>query len=119
MKYIPFYLFTFLLFALSGCVDEYEADIAAEDSNLLVVEGTICSAELNKFYLSRTQDIKATHAPRIVTGASVSVHGSDGSEYKAQATDDYYACWIDQLEILKLMARSMNPNLSCLSGQRR
>ena len=98
MKYIPFYLFTFLLFALSGCVDEYEADIAAEDSNLLVVEGTICSAELNKFYLSRTQDIKATHAPRMVTGASVSVHGSDGSEYKAQATDDYYACWIDQLE---------------------
>ena len=97
MKYIPFYLFTFLLLTLSGCIDEYDADISAEDTNLLVVEGTICSAELNKFYLSRTQDMKAYHAPRMVTGASVSVHGSDGSEYKAQATDDYYACWIDQL----------------------
>ena len=86
------------LLLFTSCIDEYEADISAEDSNLLVVEGTICSAELNKFYLSRTQDIKATHAPRMVTGASVSVHGSDGSEYKAQATDDYYACWIDQLE---------------------
>ena len=83
---------------LLSCIDEYEADIAAEDSQLLVVEGTICSAELNKFYLSRTQNIKDSHAPRMVTGASVSVHGSDGSEYKAQATDDYYSCWIDQLE---------------------
>ena len=98
IKVLPFYFFTFLLLLLSGCIDEYDADIAAEDSNLLVVEGTICSAELNKFYLSRTQDIKATHAPQMVTGASVSVHGSDGSEYKAQATDDYYACWIDQLD---------------------
>ena len=84
-------------FALSSCIDEYEADISAEDSNLLVVEGTICSAEWNKFYLSRTQDIKSSYGPRMVTGASVSVHGSDGSEYKAQATDDYYSCWIDQL----------------------
>jgi hypothetical protein len=33
----------------------------------------------------------------MVTGASVSVHGSDGSEYKAQATDDYYACLIEEL----------------------
>lgn len=98
MKYNPFYLLSFLLLTLSGCIDEYDADIAAEDSNLLVVEGTICSAELNKFYLSRTQDIKATYGPRMVTGASVSVHGSDGSEYKAQPTDDYYACWIDQLD---------------------
>ena len=90
LSFTPSLLFT-------SCVDEYEADIADKDSNLLVVEGTICSGELNKFYLSRTQDMKASHAARMVPGASVSVHGSDGSEYKAQATDDYYACWIDQL----------------------
>ena len=84
--------------ALLSCVDEYEADIHEEDSNLLVVEGTICSAELNKFYLSYTQDIRSSHEPRMVTGASVSVHGSDGSEYKAQATEDYYSCWIDHLD---------------------
>ena len=83
---------------LLSCIDEYEADISAEDSNLLVVEGTICSAELNKFYLSRTQDIKSFYGPRMVTGASVSIHGSDGSEYKAQATGDYYSCWIDHLD---------------------
>ena len=63
LSFTPSLLFT-------SCIDEYEADISAEDSNLLVVEGTICSAELNKFYLSRTQDIKATHTPRMVTGAT-------------------------------------------------
>ena len=83
---------------LLSCIDEYEADISAKDSNLLVVEGTICSAELNKFYLSRTQDINSTLGVRMVKGASVSVRGSDGSEYKAQAVDDYYSCWIDHLE---------------------
>ena len=82
---------------LLSCVEEYEADITAEDSNLLVVEGTICSAELNKFYLSYTQDINSFFESRKVTGASVSVRGSDGSEYKAQATDDCYSCWIDRL----------------------
>lgn len=83
--------------SLSGCIEEYEADISIEDSNLLVVEGTICSAEWNKFYLSRTQAINSSYTPRMEKGASVSVRGSDGSEYKAHAIDDYYLCWIDRL----------------------
>lgn len=82
---------------LSGCIEKYEADIAAEDSNLLVVEGTICASQLNTFILSRTQAINATHTPGMVTGASVSVRGSDGSEYVAQATDGQYSCWIGDL----------------------
>ena len=82
----------------SGCIEEYEADLSAEDSDLLVVEGTICSAELNKFYLSRSQTINSSYYPRMETGASVSVRGSDGSEYKAQITDDCYSCWIGRLD---------------------
>ena len=35
------------VFTLSGCIEEYEADIPAEDSNLLVVEGAICSGNVN------------------------------------------------------------------------
>ena len=31
------------LCTLTGCIDEYEADIHYEDTDLLVVEGTICS----------------------------------------------------------------------------
>jgi len=95
-----FYLFTFLLFAaftLSGCIEEYEADIPSEDSDLLVVEGTICSSQLNKFILSRTQPVNSFNIPQIVTGAKVSVRGSDGSEYMTQEADGYYACQIGAL----------------------
>lgn len=97
MKVLPFCLFTILLFTLSGCIEEYEADITAEDSDLLVVEGTICSAQLNKFILSRTLPLNSSLTSETVTGAKVSVLGSDGSEYASQASDGYYACWIDTL----------------------
>ena len=82
---------------LSGCIEEYEADIPSEDTDLLVVEGTICSGKLNKFVLSRTQAINSSASPQMVKGAKVSVHGTDGSEYLLQETDGYYACWIDAL----------------------
>lgn len=85
------------LSALSGCIEEYEADITEEDSDLLVVEGTICSDKLNKFTLSRTQSIGTTHVPQMLTGARVSVIGSDGSEYVAQWAGGYYACQIGPL----------------------
>ena len=82
---------------LLGCVEEYEADISEDDSNVLVVEGTICSGELNKFYLSRTQGLHSSYAPQMEMRANVSVRGTDGSEYKAQATEGYYSCQIGQL----------------------
>ena len=86
-----------ILLTLSGCIEEYEADISSEDSDLLVVEGTICSSQLNKFILSRTQAVNSSYMPRMVTGAKVSVRGSDGSEYLTQESDGYYACLIDAL----------------------
>lgn len=82
---------------LSSCIEEYEADISAEDSNLLVVEGTICSAQLNKFYLSRTQALNTSYAPQMVTGAIVSIRGNDGTEYTMQDYGDYYACQVGTL----------------------
>jgi len=100
IKVLSFYLFTFLLFTvctLTGCIEEFEADIPAEDSDLLVVEGSICSSKLNKFVLSRSQALNSSYEPRMVMGATVSVRGTDGSEYMAQAADGYYTCWIDAL----------------------
>lgn len=82
---------------LSGCIEEYEADISSEDSDLLVVEGAICSSQLNKFILSRSQPVNSSETLRMVMGAKVSVRGSDGSEYMAQETNGYYSCWIDDL----------------------
>lgn len=83
--------------ALWGCVEEYEADIAEEDSTLLVFEGTICSGKLNTFYLSVTQPVNSVGLPRRVVGAKVSVRGSDGSEYVAIGVYEYYTCMIDTL----------------------
>jgi len=86
-----------LCIILLGCIDEYEADISSEDSDLLVVEGTICSSEWNVFTLSRTQPVNSFDITRMVMEASVSVRGSDGSEYRTHGTNGYYICWIDSL----------------------
>ena len=83
--------------ALTSCIEEYNADISAEDSNLLVVEGTICAEQQNRFYLTRTQALNSSTSPQSVMGARVSVRGSDGSEYLAQISLGYYACQIGQL----------------------
>lgn len=111
MKSEKLYIILYLIIGvtLSGCIEEFEADIPVEDSNLLVVEGTICAYGLNRFTLTRTRDIKASSfQTQMVAGAKVSVRGSDGSEYVAQQTYDgsgymelgalgSYACWIGTL----------------------
>ena len=86
-----------LLMMLSGCIEEYNAEIPSEDSDLLVVEGSICSSQMNKFILSRTQTVNSFNVPRMVTGAKVIVRGSDGSEYQTQGTDGYYYCEVGDL----------------------
>ena len=97
MRHIPYYLLALSLFILSGCIEEFEADIPEEDSSLLVVEGTICSGKMNTFILSRTQPVNSSYTPRMVVGAKVSVRGSDGSEYRAEGTGGNYVCWIESL----------------------
>lgn len=82
---------------LSGCIKDFEADIPSDDSNLLVVEGAICSGTLNRFVLSRTQIINSSYHPQMVAGAKVSVRGSDGSELAAQETDGCYTCQVGDL----------------------
>ena len=89
---------------LTGCIEEFEADITEEDANLLVVEGAICSGQMNKFYLSRTQPISNVYTPYWVNNANVSVRGTDGSEYIATnnvnglyVSGNYYACQVGQL----------------------
>ena len=101
MKQIKSLYFVLCLMAcvcsLSGCIEEYEADISEEDSDLLVVEGTIYSLHWNTFILSRTQALNSSYSRQMVRGAKVSVRGSDGSEYKTQSNDGFYFCWIDAL----------------------
>lgn len=85
------------LCTLTGCIDEYEADIHYEDTDLLVVEGTICSGQTNRFYLSHTQALNSFDMPRRVSGAIVSVRGTDGSEYPTSLDNGCYFCQLGQL----------------------
>ena len=87
-----------LTVTLSGCIEEYQADIPANDSELLVVEGTICSSELNTFILSRTQGIYSDKELGLADGAKVSVHGSDGSVYIAEGYNGIYLCQVGVLD---------------------
>lgn len=89
---------TACILTLSGCIDEYEADIPAEDSNLLMVEGTISSGKLCNFRLSRTVPVNSAYPAQMVLGASVSVRGSDGLEYPAQENAGNYACQTGTLD---------------------
>ena len=99
MRRLPFYLYTFILFMFTGCIEEYEADIPSEDTNLLVVEGTICSSQTNKFILSLTKAVNTPDTPPVlVYGAYVSVRGSDGSEYMMLEGDGCYSNWMDALD---------------------
>ena len=99
MRRLPFYLYTFILFMFTGCIEEYEADIPSEDTNLLVVEGTICSSQTNKFILSLTKAVNTPDTPPVlVYGAYVSVRGSDGSEYMMLEGDGCYSSWMDALD---------------------
>ena len=82
---------------LSGCIEEFEADIPADDSDLLVVEGAICSSRVNTFVLSRTQALNSSDELQKVMGAHVSVRGSDGSEYLAQGVYGQYVCQVGVL----------------------
>ena len=81
---------------LSGCIEEYEAVISIDDTDLLVVEGTIHPGE-NTFILSRTQPLNSTDKYQMVRRAEVSVRGSDGSEYMTKHVYDNYSCQIDFL----------------------
>lgn len=94
---------------LSGCIEEFEADIPDDDTNLLVVEGTISSGKLNTFILSRTLPINSSRWSDINLGgntsqtgnvdqAIVTVKGSDGSEYVTKNLyNGSYICMIDTL----------------------
>ena len=83
--------------ALAGCVEEFEADLPASDTDLLVVEGTICSSQQNEFVLSRALPLNSSQKFVPVKNASVAVRGSDGSEYVAQLSDASYTCYVAEL----------------------
>lgn len=82
-------LLTLLL--ATSCVEEYNADLPENSDNLLVVEGSIISDTISTFHLTTTIPLKDYNANYYVTGAQVSVHGSDGQVWQGEYvnTDRY------------------------------
>lgn len=93
-----FFMLMMGVFMLTGCVEEFEAELPNRDM-VLVVNGTIKSGEENSFKLSWSTPLYSDKVvtlydqmlnPYIVTtvdyvhGATVKVCGSDGSEYYCQ-----------------------------------
>lgn len=76
LKHIALMCLTVL--ALQSCIEEYVAELPAEDTNLLVVEGTIISGERCTFYLSRTIPTNANNSGIHRTNAKLTITGSDG-----------------------------------------
>lgn len=90
------------VFMLTGCVEEFEAELPKDDTRLLVVSGTIKSCEVNTFRLTWTtplnSDMVTTYRDEKynlytvtkldpVYHATVKVCGSDGSEYYCNSVD--------------------------------
>lgn len=64
--------------SLTGCIEEYNAELPTSASNLLVVEGTILSDSVSTFYLSRTMPVNADYYDTEARGATITLVGTDG-----------------------------------------
>jgi hypothetical protein len=86
------------LCVMTGCVDEYEAELPEGDSHLLVVSGTICSGRYSEFHLTWSVPLRqeadynyysslyssssAYSEVQPVRDARVAICGTDGSVYE-------------------------------------
>ena len=81
------------LFMMTGCIEEFEAELPESETHLLVVNGTICSSQYNQFHLTWSTSLEDANKDKgdksspiaevkPVVNAIVTVCGTDGSEYR-------------------------------------
>ena len=66
------------MFTLQSCIEEFVADLPIEDTNLLVVEGTIVSDEVSQFHISKTIPIDSEISKENIANARLTIIGTDG-----------------------------------------
>lgn len=73
----------FMLCFWASCVEEYNADLGDSDSNLIIVQGNICSDSICSFSITHSVGLNESTSlnETSVNNATVSVEGSDGSVY--------------------------------------
>lgn len=81
------------LFMITGCVEEYEADLPEGETRLLVVNGSICSNQHNEFQLTWSSSLNDKSGNYLnnmeampVVGAKVTICGTDGTKYECEET---------------------------------
>ena len=90
-----------LLTLVTACVEDYNPELPESETGLLVVEGSILSDAVCRFYLSRTTDLPREAVYDYIYGttseyfisimANVSVEGEDGTHYEGvRAADGSY-----------------------------
>ena len=78
---------------MTGCIEEFEAELPESETHLLVVNGTICSNQYNQFHLTWSTSLEDANKDKgdksspiaevkPVVNAIVTVCGTDGSEYR-------------------------------------
>ncbi len=105
------------LFMTTACVEEYEAELPETESCLLVVDGTICSNSYSLFNLTWSVPLSNRHerdyyhysssdygssssdyfysVEKYVSGATVTICGTDGSKYECPEVVNRYEQWYD------------------------
>lgn len=66
------------MFALQSCIEEFNAELPAEDTDILVVEGTIISDEVCQFYVSKSVALGQDYYGQDRINATLTIIGSDG-----------------------------------------
>lgn len=70
-----------VLCTTTACIEEYNEELPASDSQLLVVEGAILSDATCDFYLSETTPLNSSYHYPVVYDAELKIVSSEGEEY--------------------------------------
>lgn len=96
------YFFTIIGALLMGsCVSEFHADLSYEDSQILVVDGSIIGGSSVMFYVGKSFSLNENYTPEIhVVDAKLVVTGDNGYSSKESVNmgNGYYRLYIDPLE---------------------
>ena len=101
MKKQLYFLILILALLTKGCISEFNANLPYEDSQILIVDGSIVGGELVTFYVGRSFSLDEKYTPAIHTvDAKLVVTGDNGYTSKEAISmgGGYYQLYIDPLE---------------------
>jgi hypothetical protein len=96
-----YFLVIILALLIKSCVSEFNADLPYEDSQILIVDGSIVGGDFATFYVGKSFSLDEKYTPAIhAVDAKLVVTGDNGyiSKEAISMGDGYYRLYIDPLE---------------------